>query len=242
MRLLFDDRLAPITSTIGFLEAPPAVAVQAFLDWERSIHEPLGRSFTQRAVTGGLEAALSALLPLTSVHRLRYLFLPTASPWTAFIDNGHQGTDAFSVMSFLAMRIGCRGLRVTAVPDSIEGEQRDARGRYGALVLEVYGPAKTHFLNYLRSVSLVHDGARWDFHQGGSPFPFEQVERYSARRKTDRFTFDMLESYLAKLGLSPFDERFYLPDSGDAAMLVERQGPRPAGMKEFTLAEARARY
>src|SRR5215217_9059618 len=138
MRLLFGGRLAPITSTVGFLEAPLDDAVRAFVDWERSVHEPLGTSVTQRPVAGGLEEVLLSLLPLTSVVRRRYLFIPTASPWVAFFDNGHRGTDAFSVMSYLAERLGCRGMRVTAIPDTIEGEFRGARGQYGGVVLEVY--------------------------------------------------------------------------------------------------------
>jgi hypothetical protein len=242
MRLLFNDRLAPITETIGFLEAPMHAAVQAFVEWQRTIHERLGRTIAQQPLSGSLEQHLLALLPLTSVLRERYLFLPTASPWIAYVDNGHQGTDAFSTMSFLAQRLGCRGLRVTAAPDTIEGEFRGARGRYGGLVLEVYGPEPTHFLNYVRSISLVNDGGRWDFNQGGTPFPFERLESYSARRQRDRFTSEMLESYLSALGLSPFEEGFYLPRAGEGGILVEQSGTRPEGMRDFTLAEARADF
>jgi hypothetical protein len=239
MRLLLGGRLAPITSTVGFLEAPPEDAVRAFADWQRRVHEPLGISVTQRPVAGGLAEVLLSLLPLTSVVRRRSLFVPTAGPWVAFFDNGHQGTDAFSVMSYLAERLRCRGMRVTAVPDTIEGEFRGARGEYGGLVWEVYGPERTHFLNYLRSISLVNDGGNWDFSQGGTPFPFEDVGRYSARRKLDRFTFEMLERYLSEMSLSPFDEEFYLPDSAGPAQLVEKHGPAPPAMREFTLLEAR---
>jgi hypothetical protein len=240
MRLLFGGRLAPITSTVGFLEAPLADAVRTFVEWQRSIYEPKGISVTHRPVTGGLEEVLLSLLPLTSVLPRRYLFVPTASPWAAFFDNGHGGTDAFSAMSYLAQLLGCRGMRVTAIPDTIEGEFEGARGQYGGLVLEVYGPRKTHFLNYVRSVSLVNDGGSWDFSLGGTPFPFEDVSQYSARRKKDRFTFEMLERYLSELGLSPFDEEFYLPGPADAAQLVELRGPSPPGMREYTLIEARS--
>ena len=239
MRLLFDGRLSHITSTVGFLEAPLAESVRAFVDWERSVHEPLGTSVEQRPVTGGLEEVLLSLLPLTNILPRRYLFVPTTSPWVAYFDNGHQGTDAFSVISYLAGRLGSRGLRVTAVPDTIEGEFKGARGEYGALVLEVYGPHKTDFLNYVRSIALANDGGRWVFSQSGTPFPFEDVRRYGARRVKDRFTFELLERYLSELGLSPFVEEFYLPASAGPAQLVEKRGAFPPGMKEYTLAEAR---
>lgn len=238
MRLLFDGRLAPITSEMGFLEAPPAAAVQTFVDWQRPIHEPLGVSLTDGPVAGGLEEVLLSLLPLTNVVRRRHLFVPTAGPWVAYFDNGHRGTDAFSAVSYLAQHLGCRGLRVAAVPDTIEGEFKGARGEYGAVVMEVYGPDRTDVLNYVRSVAVVNDGGRWDFSQSGTPFPFEDVKQYGARRVKDRFTFEMLGRYLSELGLSPFDEGFYLPGSADPARLVVKHGPAPARMREYTLAEA----
>src|SRR3712207_8372770 len=46
---------------------------------------------------------------------------------------------------------------------------------------------------------------------------------YQARRVRDRFTFDMLKEYLRHLGLSPFEEDFYLPE-GAPAWLVEKTG------------------
>jgi hypothetical protein len=235
MRLLFEGRLAPITTEIGFLEVSAERAVAAFLDWMRPIHEPLGRQFREVRVSGGLEEALLRLLPLVNIIRTRNLFIPTASPWCAYFDNGHQGTDSFSAMSYLAQRLGCRGMRVVAVPDTIEGEFRGAKGHYGAVILEVYGPERTDWLNTVRSISALHDGGRWDFHAGGTPFPFEETERYQARRIRDRFTFDMLERYLKQLGLSPFDEDFYLPGPGAEAVLIERTGLLPPGMREFGL-------
>jgi hypothetical protein len=220
---------------MGFLQAPLDDAMRAFVDWQCAIHKQLGIAITTRPVTGTLQGVLLSLLPLTSIVRRRSVFVPTASPWVAYFDNGHQGTDAFSAISYLASDLRCRGMRVTAIPDTIEGEFVGARGQYGGLVLEVYGPETTHFLNYVRSISLVNDGGTWDFSQGGTPFPFEDVSRYSARRKKERFTFEMLERYLFELGLSPFDERFYLPDDSCRAQLVEKHGPAPTAMREYTL-------
>lgn len=241
MRLLFDDKLAPITSEIGFLEAPLEAAAQAFRGWQAGIFEPRGVSVDPREETGTLKNVLLSLLPLTSVRPRRYLFVPTSSHWVAFFDNGHQGTDVFSTVSYLAKRIGCRGLRVAAIPDTIQGEFKEARGRYGGLILEVYGPKPNPILNYVRTISVINDGGRWDFDQSGTPFPFEEMERYRARRIRDRFSFEMLESYLAKLGLRPFEEDFYLPGS-TRAVRIELNGNRPPGMREFSLEEARRGY
>jgi hypothetical protein len=82
---------------------------------------------------------------------------------------------------------------------------------------------------------------RWVFDECGEPFPFEKLEQYQARRVRDRFTFDMLKEYLLHLGLSPFEESFYLP-SGVPAWLVERTGPTVPNHEEFTLAQVRQHF
>jgi hypothetical protein len=140
-------------------------------------------------------------------------------------------------MHYMARTLGCRGMRVGAVPNSI----RKDKGRYGVVVLEVYGPQQTDWLNIVRDVYVANDGGRWVFGQSGAPFPFEQVEQYQARRVRDRFTFDMLKEYLRHLSLSPFEEDFYLPE-GAPAWLVEKTGPFFAANKEYTLAQAREHF
>jgi len=87
----------------------------------------------------------------------------------------------------------------------------------------------------------MNDGGRWVFGQSGEPFPFEKLEHYQARRVRDRFTFDMLKDYLRHLGLSPFEEDFYLP-AGAPAWLVEKTGPVVPAHKEYTLAQARENF
>ncbi len=142
-----------------------------------------------------------------------------------------------SAMSYMAETLGCRGMRIGAVPHTLHKD----RGRYGIVALEVYGPQRTHWLNYVRTLYAMNDGGRWAFGQSGEPFPFEKQEQYQARRVRDRFTFDMLEEYLRQLGLSPFEEDFYLPE-GVPAWLVEKEGPSVRARREYTLAQARESF
>ncbi|HEV2864844.1 MAG TPA: hypothetical protein VGX48_27875 [Pyrinomonadaceae bacterium] len=242
MQLLLDDRLAPITSEIGFLKADCSVAARAFMEWQTPIQQRRGVSLSRRPVSGSLEDVLQTLLPLTSVEARRYLFIPTASPWVAYLDNGHQGTDAMSAVSYLAKRIGCEGLRVVAVPDTIVSDWGDAPGRYGATMLELYGPHDTHFLNYVRSIGVANDGGKWVFTQGGNPLPFEDLSRYKVREVRRRFTFEDLRYYLEQLGLSAFDEYFYLPAPNNQAVLFDKTGPTAPGLIEYTLSEVQAGY
>lgn len=239
MNLLFDDRLAPITSEIGFLEADYTAAAQAFVDWLSPLEEPYGFAFRQRPVAGSLEDVLQTLLPLTDTDRLRSLFVPTRGQWTAFFDNLWRGTDTGAV-GVIATKLRCRGLRVAAIPNTIRNPGKGRwKGRYGAMILEIYDSANPN-LDVVRSIAAVNDGGRWVFHQFGEPLPFEEVSRYTARRIKDRFTFDMLQSYLRALGLDPFEESFYLPPPKKTAILVEKVGTPFPGMSEYTLAEARA--
>ncbi|HLL04733.1 MAG TPA: hypothetical protein VK539_29375 [Myxococcaceae bacterium] len=163
--------------------------------------------------------------------------MPTRSAWTGYVDNARGGTDAESAMAVMARKAGCRGLRVVAVPNTY----RKGKGRYGAVMLEMYGPHRTAWINTIRAVNAANDGGRWVFAQWGEPFPFEKLEQYQAPRMKDRFTFDMLQEYLRHLGLLPFEERFYLPD-GAPAWLVERTGPTVPTHEEFTLAQVRENF
>lgn len=231
--LLLEDRWAPVTSTLGFLETRAEHTARVFTSWLSGLQDSRGTAVHMRPVSGSREQVLSALLPLTNAERRRYLFVPTHSPWTAYIDNGWEGTDASSRMPHMARTLGCRGLRVVTVPHTL----RKDKGRYGAVMLDVFSPHQTG-PQYLRTIYASNDGGRWVFGQSGAPFPFEQLERYQARRVRDRFTFDMLKQYLHHLGLSPFDEHFYLPP-GEPAWLVEKTGPLYPHHKDFTLAQVR---
>lgn len=232
--LLLEDRWAPVTSEMGFLEANPEHAARSFAAWQSGLESSRGTAVAVRPVSGPLEPLLSALLPLTSPETQRDLFMPTRSPWTAYIDNARGGTDAAGRMRYMARTLGCRSLRVVAVPNTLHED----KGRFGAVMLEMFGPHQTAWLNCVRSVVASNDGGSWVFNQFGEPFPFEHLERYQARRVKDRFTFDMLKDYLHHLGLSPFEEDFYVPE-GARAWLVERTGPAFASQKQHTLAEAR---
>ncbi len=234
--LLLDDRWAPVTSEMGFLETRAEHAARVFAAWHSALMAPRGIAVEVRPVSGTLEQALSALLPLSGPEVQRHLFLPTRSPWAAYVANGRRGTDASSAMGHMARRVGCRGLRVVAVPHTyLKGQ-----GRYGAVMLEMYGPQlNAQHNNYVRALGASNDGGRWVFDQSGEPFPFEKVEQYQARRVKDRFTFDMLKDYLRHLGLSPFEEDFYLPE-GAPAWLVQKIGTFTPNQREYTLEQARA--
>ena len=241
-QLLLDDRLAPLTSQLGFVQAPVDVVTQALIDWQQSVHGPDGARFTSTGVSAGdLEQLLGTLLPLTTREVRRFLLLPTAAPgWTAYFDNGAGGSSAFPHLVALARLAGLRGVRAAVVPDTASGRGSTPGGRYGATVFEVYGDSKAHLAGVERSVELIDDGGRWRFSQDGPPLPFEDLDAYQARRVKDRFPPALLERYLGELGLRPFEESFYAPDR--SGVLIEKHGPPVVGSRSLTLEQARASY
>jgi hypothetical protein len=236
--LLCGDRFAPLTSEIGFLNTDLSTAVDVFIQWSKKILRDVMNDtrgeIRQKAITGKLCDLIPALLPLRSIRPSRYAFIPTRSNWVAYLDNSSRGTDAFPVVSHLAETIGCRGLRVVAIPHTINVDAKN--GRYGALMLEVYGAQPTSGeLNVERSVGVVNDGGRWVFDEQGEVFPFEDTDRYKKRAVTERFTFVTLKAYCEALGLSVFDETFYR----DQATIVESASKLPKNARDFSLEEVR---
>jgi hypothetical protein len=238
--LLFGDRLAPITSAFGFLEGDVERCAGEFAAWQRDINAQYGQDVVRRPVSGDLEGMLKALLPLTNAKEIRYLFVPTASQWTAYFSNGHDGSDAAPV-SYMAGRLGARSVYIVATPHTFRREGGRYRGRQGAVILRVHSAEGVGKGERMRYIELFNDTGKWEFRQGGDSLPFEQSERYKAKRKRDRFTFDMLAAYLRVLGLSPFEEGFYL--TGDSrAVLVEITGNLPPNNQAFTLEEIRRTF
>jgi hypothetical protein len=225
MRELLDGVMAPVTQEIGFLETDAARAAERFAAWHSSLSRLRIVRFKQRRVEGDFKTLLCALHPLTSILRRRFLFVPTESRWTAYFDNGHNGTDAFPVMSVLAEELECRGIRAVAIPERADED--------GAVIFELYGPRKQEWLNVERAIGVSSEDGRWDFWESGAPLPFETPREYEAPRVRDRFTVKLLRRYVRELGgIRIHDDDFYAP--GNEAWLVERKGLLRRG-QQFSL-------
>jgi hypothetical protein len=239
--LLYDDRYAPITEEIEFLECDAKTAADAFQEWLHPIQAALGVRLNRQELMGSLPAKLERLLPLTTHGSRRFLFVPTQSNWTAYFGSGWRGNDA-SHVSHICQLIGCRAIRAAYAPHTKRKTPAGERGRYGATILEVYAAdtSRCSFLNVQRSIYAANDGGPWKFGANGEPFDFEDLERYKAPRIRDRFTPDMLQEYLEHLGIRFFDPDFYEVDQ--PTYLISKEGPCAVGMKEYSLEEARASY
>lgn len=202
---------------MGFFKLPIDAVHAHLCDWLKEIKGTRGVAIHSRTISGALPQALQSLSPLSTREIERYLLVATRSEWTAYVDNLLFGTDP-SAIAYLSRRMGCMSVYFYA--KSLQREKTEGREVYGgAIVFTVYGPqTASSATNTIRDVRVFGDLGGWVFRETGTPLSFEDTAAYDVNRVEKRFTMDMLERYLMKMGIRPFDETFYHPTS---ARLIE---------------------
>jgi hypothetical protein len=219
----------PATESILFLEVAPIEFAEWLKAWIGS-HTEAGRMWRRprrvrcARISGGLADALPLLAPLTARAIRRRLIVPTRSSWTAYLDNSISGTDP-SPLSHFSSELSCRAVRVGCSADGTIFELYGSEERDGP-----FGVPTT----WIRHVYAMNDGY-WTFEAAGDVQPFERPERYDERRIRDRFTPELLRSYLAALGIRAFDDDFYMPDR--EASLIEEDIPLYRGERAWSFEE-----
>lgn len=191
-----DDRYAPITSAIGFIQLPVSEAAEALAAWWRSIASPVRLD----SLDEPFPASLCRLLPLQVGGRSRALLVDQGG-WSAYFDNGAIGTDPISAMTVLCQINHCAGAALVAIPD--------APPRGGSLQFQTFSPERTQFLNHARTVGIARESGRWRYDAYGDPEPFEAIEAEGVPGGRDRLSTDTLARYSAALGFAPFDPAAY---------------------------------
>ncbi len=229
MQTLLSERFAPITSSIGFLRLDLDEAVGALTGWRRSLDR--GRVSSNKVETG-FPDCLHSLEPLTAGARPRELLVEASDGWTAYFDCSLRGTDAVSAIGYLARKAACQGLAIETVPHTA-GTAGVENGRYGSVQFQMFGPLKTHSINYVRTIAVAFDGGRWVFSASGTEQWFEETEAYRSRRVRDRFTSEMMGRYCKALDLDVYDPGAY----GLRSALVESEVKMPSGAPILSLTE-----
>jgi hypothetical protein len=116
------------------------------------------------------------------------------------------------IPSLAARELGCRAVRAVCVADDED--------EFPARIMEVFGPDGTGPLLARRSIAAANDGGEWVFETTGTPLPFERADQYTRRRKSERFTPELLYEYLRRLevpiDVEPNWSRAQLIELGDA--------------------------
>ncbi len=213
--LLLKNKYTPLTDSLVFIDCSMEKIVEKFVEWQKKIFlsTTVPKSIVCSTInSSSLEQSLQSMSLVKEGQPNKFLFMETKSNWTAYFENGVDGTDGISYPSFLSKLLNCKVIHIMAVPHSSSIE--------GALSFDLFSNRNkgSDFLNLERSISLIHD-SKWHFYASGEPLSFEKVEVYDSDFVTDKFTFDILSEYAFKMGISPFDIDFYIPEK---SILVER--------------------
>jgi hypothetical protein len=231
---LLGGSMAPFTSVIWYVEAPLEATIRRRqkepvgpppyryqptgpIDWLNAKlqvalrrPDPLNPNSPVKTHDTRLRAPLPQLLTRLEPFAMpswKSLWVRTDSDWTAVFS---QGSD-LSWVAGLARRLKTRVLRTSYHPDVRRGKQIVS---HGGCAFWLYDGTREDLapLYGLRSIQASRQsGWSWDEH--GEVQPFEETERYSARRIAQRFDLPMLNRYCAALGIRRADPDFYGPDA-----------------------------
>jgi hypothetical protein len=181
----------PVGCTVSFIDT----SAEDILD---ALRELRGKAIRVSSRTD-LLGCLSALDPMQAPWTKEAIV--DCGDWTAYVNNGINGGDLTAIAPALAREHGWRCIGAEHMP------------RYGpghaATQLRIQDPAGPPPLRLLRTITSYAQDGRWTWHDSGDPQPFEDLDRYKARRIRDRLDRALLVRYLESLGIRPDDPSFF---------------------------------
>ena len=209
MKALLNNKLAPVTFSIGFFQCSVEEAFKAYKNWR---NELFANVETLRLEPSTLKQHLLSLQPFQVPPRTE-LLLETRGEWTAYFNNDTTGTDPAGI-SYIAQALGCHSVYSCCEP-SFPPSKKRKHGVWGSVQFAMYGPEQVReYDNCIRALAAHNEGGRWEFRETGVMQEFEEPEKYrSETRIKNRFTDEMLERYCKALGIDLFSESFYGPEA-----------------------------
>ncbi|WP_317054824.1 hypothetical protein [Roseovarius rhodophyticola] len=197
----------PVTQDFGLIETDPVSVADEIQRWWLELGHRLDVKHEQNTLSG----FLSELEPLCAVLN-KTLLLPAKNRWTVVYRNGLNGSDPLSIARVLSRRMRVRTMCVCSKPDAV----------FPATMWSVYDPDAV----CRRSICAANDGGRWVFEQFGEPFDFENTSSFSARRKKDRFTPEMLATNLSHFQIDDIGEGLFEDGPTLPGILLSREVPK----------------
>jgi hypothetical protein len=219
------EQYLPLTRACSLIESDNIKAIgeicQEYLTREvdhdlKLLGVPKGIQYKSCLVSSTLSAAMALLDPLT-VPPTRHLLIRAQGRWTAYFDNQVGMESHPDLAREVSDRLKTRAVTLVRQPETIQTKSHVTRGFFGVVRFTVQKNGKM-----VRSVDCYNGDDGWEFCQEGKPFRFEAVTQYRAKKKKERFTVEMLDSYSAHWGLRPFDDSFYRIGRTTPGMLIER--------------------
>lgn len=200
----FLQRYAPVTTAFSIVDISYDEVLPFWIDWTTNLQKMLKWSAPVEHIACSLTEKLDLLLPLDGQKRL---LTETADGKIAVFSNMPHG-DGSSDAAYLAAVFKKVRIMVTMTTPGMVGEVEKLGSTqfgwedYGNNVRQKPGGQKH------RSIS-AHKESRWEWHEGGDPFPWEEFETYKERRIKDRMTPEMVERYCRHFGIELFDPDYY---------------------------------
>lgn len=249
MRFLFDNKYAPLTEGMAFIQENLDTVLEKYLDWMvplikeaiemQKLHpESKWNEYNKQLPKiipkqGSFEDLLNEMMPFHYPEKT--LLFECKNGWVGYLENGYTTETG---------RIRLIAERINEYKESIQvnawlgGGEKIANGWSGGAFTRDLG-RRSSLENY-RNI-MLSDQDRWNLDQFGEPLPFEEVEKYSEKLVRNRFTPEMLQRYLLHYGIDFFNEDFYMPE-GSKAYIIEHVRDPFDGEKPETLAERRGTW
>lgn len=191
---LLGGELAPIGLCASFLHRSIQDVRDAILIWRRrELDQTIEETGSDR-----FPGCTSVLDPLEAPWTTDLLI--DCGEWTAYLNNGINGGDPTAAAPYLGVRLACDCIVAIHAPMHGPG--------HASTQLWMKGPQGAP---HERTICAHAEDGRWSWETTGSIQPFEQPERYKARRIKDRFDRPLLVSYLEALGIR-VDHRDFFGD------------------------------
>ena len=195
-----DGAFEPFTSIIYFVHADYEKVVAQERSWRLGLR---GSSETRWTEHRGHLAELVELLEPFAMPSWKSLLVETASDWTAVFS---QGSDLNYVAHFADL-LDTTVVRTHWSPHVV----RDGRVvRYGDTSVWMWEGSGGQ-RKQTRTLQATRQSSRWEWHDEGTPLPFEDVARYTERKVRDRFDVDALNDFCGHLGIHRAEGAFYGP-------------------------------
>jgi len=210
------DKWRPTTRACAFIHASLDDTLRSFIDWTTPHAARYDATLRVHEITGTVDDAFEALLPLRPRWYDKHLLLPTKDDkWTAIFDNQSQGTEPHSLASSMNRLYKHEVVYAVDIPHTLSKDKM--HGSYGCVNFVYYYGEEQR-----RGVQVTRGHSRWEFGAYGEPLPFEDLTLFDQRRTTNRFNHDVLLRYLLGMGIDASNEAFYMPNS--RAIIVEEYG------------------
>ena len=227
MRFPFDNKYAPFTDCIGFIQCDVTLAAEKLMEWVTGWKNESFSSITCKSYSNQFSEVLELMQPFDCPEKI--CLFECADGWTGYIENRDRTETGRITIIARFISDTKESIAVQAWPKS--NGNKTVNGWGGG------GMQYSQGANLIRNIFLS-DQDKWELDFYGEPLPFEEIETYKERFVKNKFTPQMLQRYLLHFGIDFFNDDFYMP-TGSKAYIIEMARDKYDHEECLTLSEMR---